>query len=407
MNNLKHRPAGPVVTPLLFVGAALLVELVDELVDGASGAAWPFLRHDFGLSYVQVGLLLTVPAVLANLIEPVFGLLADAGRRRTIVLAGGVCFALSLGLTAAATGFWSLLASFMLFYPASGAFVSLTQAAWMDADPTRREQNMTRWSLAGSVGNVVGPLLVSLSLTLGLGWRPVYGLLAVAALLALGLLWPGRSLSVTGQPDDSEEGAGFLDSLRGLLGQLRRAEVWDAMLLLEGSNLMLDIFRTFVALYFMDAAGASPAQAGLAVAVLTGVGLLGDALVIPLLERVTGVAFVRWSALLVAVLFAAFLLAPPVWAKLTLLGLIGLFTSGWYAVLHARLYSLLPERSGAVMALSSLAGLLAAGIPTMLGVLADRYGVQNALWLLLLGPLLLIWRLPGTPWRRAPEPPLA
>lgn len=392
------RERAPVVSAG-FVLAALLIELVDELVDGAGGAVWPFLRQDFALTYVQVGLLLTLPAVLANLIEPVFGLLADAGRRRVVVLTGGVCFALALLLTAFASGFWSLLVAFMLFYPASGAFVSLTQAAWMDADPSRREQNMARWSLSGSVGNVVGPLLVSLLVTVGLGWRPVYGLLAAVAVLALLLVWQARALGAAVLAHDAH--VGVRESWRGLLVQLRRAEVWDALVLLEGCNFMLDIFRAFLALYCVDALGATAAQAGLAVAVLTGVGLLGDALIVPVLERVSGVAFVRASAVLVGALFTAFLLVPPVPLKLVLVGLIGLFTSGWYAVLQARLYGLMPERSGTVMALSSVAGMLGAGIPTLLGVLADHYGVQNALWVLLAGPLLLVWRLPRVAWRRA------
>lgn len=392
----------PARVAVSFVLSALLIELVDELVDGAGGAAWPALRQDFTLSYVQVGLLLTVPAVLANLIEPPLGLLADAGRRRTIVLVGGACFAASLLLTATATGFWPLLLSFTLFYPASGAFVALTQAAWMDADPERHEQNMARWALAGSVGNVVGPLLLGLTVTLGLGWRPVYALLAALGALALVLVWRAPPLA-SPAPEVGAQGpvgAALLDSARTLLGQLRRPAVWDAVLLLEGSNLLLDIFRAFVALYFVDAVGASAAQAGLAVAVLTGVGLLGDALVVPLLERVNGVAFVRRSAVAAAALLAAFLLLPWVGAKLAALGGIGLLTSGWYPVLQARLYHLLPGRSGAVMALGSLAGLLGAGVPILLGLLADYFGVGRALWLLLLGPLLLLWRLPAAPWRR-------
>ena len=53
-------------------------------------------------------------------------------------LLGGLLFAASLLLTAVSPGFWLLLASFILFYPASGAFVSLSQAELMDRDPVRR-----------------------------------------------------------------------------------------------------------------------------------------------------------------------------------------------------------------------------------------------------------------------------
>lgn len=197
-------PARLLRFPLTFLTAALAVELLDELVDGVTGAAWPLVRQDLSLSYAEIGLLLGVPALLANLIEPAFGVLADFGRRRALILGGGVVFALSLALFAVAGGFWPLLLASVLFYPASGAFVALTQAALMDADPARREQNMARWALAGSVGNVVGPLLIGLAVTLGLGWRPVFALLAALTVAVLALAWRSReALAGEGDGDTS------------------------------------------------------------------------------------------------------------------------------------------------------------------------------------------------------------
>jgi len=388
-----------------FLVAALATELVDELVDGATGGAWPFMRSDLHLSYAQVGLLLGVPAILANLIEPAFGLLADAGYRRRVVLAGGVAFAAALALTAVAGSFWPLLVAFVLFYPASGAFVSLTQAALMDAAPARREQNMTRWALAGSVGNVLGPLLVACTVTLGLSWRPAFALLAVLAVGALALMWRSRRVldsprARPGVQQQNDPRSSVRGAARGTLAALARADVRGTLALLEASNLLLDVFRGFLALYVVDAAGATPAQGALAVVVLTVAGLAGDALVVPLLERVSGVAFVRLSAALAAVVFPAFLLAPHLGVKLALLGVLGPLTAGWYAVLQARLYDLLPERSGAVMVLGSVAGIVGGAVPVMLGLLAQWYGVQAAMWALLLGPVALLLGLPRAPLRR-------
>ncbi|MCV4821088.1 MFS transporter, partial [Escherichia coli] len=77
---------------------------------------------------------------------------------------------------------WVLLLGWLVFYAASGAFVNLMQATLMDHDPPRREQNMARWALAGSLGNVLGPLLVGAAVALGLGWRPVFLGLALLTL---------------------------------------------------------------------------------------------------------------------------------------------------------------------------------------------------------------------------------
>lgn len=396
MKHPLHRGAARVLTS--FVVAALAIELSDELVDGVTGAAWPYLRTEFALTYTQIGLLLSLPAVFANLVEPGLGLLADAGRRRRIVLGGGLAFALSLALTAVAGDFWTLLLSFLVFYPASGAFVSLTQAAWMDAEPARQEQNMARWTLAGSVGNVAGPLLIGAAVALGLGWRPVFGALAALSLVALGLIW--RVPELRSAPAEPEAPQSLRESVGAAIRAAKRPAVFDALLLLEVSNLMLDVFRAFLTLFLVDAAGATPAQAALALALLTGVGLVGDALIVPVLEKVSGVAFVKGSAALVSLIFVAFLLLPGMGWKLAGAALIGFLTSGWYAVLQARLYGLLPGRGGTVLALGSVTGMLGAAVPPLLGIIADRFGVERALWLLLLGPLALAWRLPAGRLRR-------
>ena len=167
------------------LAAALAVELVDELADGTRAAALPLIRHDFGLSYGQLGLLASAPVVIGSLLELPVGALAGQGhRRRRIILAGGAVFLAALLGSALAWSFAGLLISFIAFYPASGAFVSLTQAGLMDTDPGRQEQHMARWNLAGSLGAVLGPLLLTGILAAGGSWRDGYLLVAGAAAVA-------------------------------------------------------------------------------------------------------------------------------------------------------------------------------------------------------------------------------
>jgi MFS family permease len=152
-----------------------LVELVDELADGAKGTALPLIRHDLALSYGQVGLLASVPILDGGLLELPLGLLAGDGRaRRRAILGGGIVFVLTLVAVAFARTLPELMIAFVAFYPASGAFVSLTQAELMDAAPDRQAQHMARWDLAGSSGAVAGPLMLAAVLASGGGWRDGY-----------------------------------------------------------------------------------------------------------------------------------------------------------------------------------------------------------------------------------------
>jgi FSR family fosmidomycin resistance protein-like MFS transporter len=323
-----------------------------------------------------------VPSVVSVAVEPVLGLLAVTWRRRVLVLGGGACFAAALALAAGAPAFWVLLAAFTLLYPASGAFVSLSQASLMDLQPERREHNMARWTLAGSAGAVAGPLLLAGFAWAGLGWR---GLFACFALLALWLVLQARRA-----PDRID---GERPHVRDALRVLTRREVFRWLFLLELSDLLLDVLLGFLALYLVDVAGASTASAGLAVAVWTGAGLAGSAAVIPFLERVDGLRYLRASAVLVIPLFAGFLVVPGLPAKLALVAAIALVNAGWYPVLQARLYGALGEASALALTVGALFPLNAV-LPLAIALLAEQVGLGVALWPLLAAPVALVLLVP-------------
>jgi len=125
------------------------------------------------------------------------------------------------------------------------------------------------------------------------------------------------------------------------------------------------------------------------------VGLVGDFLLIPLLERVDGLRYLRLSAALELILYPTFLLVPGMWPKLVILGLLGLFNSGWYAILMGRLYTAMPGQSGRVTTVGNVFGLASSLIPLGLGLLAERYDLRLAMWLLLAGPVVLLVGIPA------------
>ncbi len=326
-------------------------------------------------------------AVLSAVIEPVFGLLADAGKRRTVVLGGGLAFAASLALAAGAQGFGMLLVAYVVMYAASGAFTALSEAALVDFDPSDGERNMARWVLAGSIGVVAGPLILVASVSAGTGWRPVLVAFGVAGVFLA--LRTGRT-SLRGEPGLPS----FIQLVRAAARSLRHREVLGWLAVLQVQDLMVDVLFGFLALYFVDVHGTSPATAGLAVAVWTGAGLVGDAVVIHVLRRVSAVVWLRWSAAGVAVVFPAFLLVPSLPGKLALLAGLAVMTGGWYAIPKARLYAELPGASRTVMALASVSGLIGGLFPLAVGVLASAVGLGGALWACLLGPVGLLVLIP-------------
>ena len=374
----------------LFVFTLLAAEFLDELVGGVREAAWPLMRDDLRLTYTQVGVVLSVPPIVGNVVEPLLGILGDVWRRRALVLAGGLAYGAGTLLVGLGPSFAALLAASVLSNPSSGAFVGLSQATLMDAAPARREQNMARWALAGSIGNSVGPLVVGACVWAGVSWR--WGFLAAGALmlLAVAAAWRQPFETPAAAPAERHTRAALAEGLREALRALRRRRVLRWLVLLEAGDFTYDILRGFLALYFVDVVGAGEGGAALAVAVWTWVGLAGDLAVVPLLERVRGLSYLRVSTAFVAVLFPALLLAEGFATKLALLGLLGIANAGWYAVLSAKLYDEFPGRSGTVMAVGNVYGLAGAFVPFALGAFAERYGLAPMMWLLAAGPVLLL-----------------
>jgi FSR family fosmidomycin resistance protein-like MFS transporter len=365
----------------------LLIEFFDELHYGVQNAVLPSMRADLALTYAQVGLLLGLPKIINTFIEPTLMLLGDSALRKRLVVGGGLVITGTLLVIAATLSFPALLLAFIVVFPASGAFVTLAQATLMDLNPGREPHMMARWTVAGSLGNLIGPLLIAGGFALALGWRWAYVMLAGLALGLVLSVMPRRFPQHAST--DTQESVDLRKLLRYAWEALRNLRLLRWLGLLEMSDLMLDVFSGYVALYFADVVRLSPAQVGVLLAVLMFTSLVADLVLIPLLERFSGRRLVRASAVFVGLVYIAWLLAPWLWAKLLLVVVIRFSTLGWYQVLQGEAYATIPGRSGTVMAVNSLAGVFGGALAWLVGWIASQAGLPIAMWLLLLGPLSL------------------
>ena len=350
-----------------------------------------------------------MPLLVGGTLELPLGILAGEGRRRRLaVLGGGVVFILSLLAVAGARSFVVLLAAFTAFFPASGAFVSLTQAELMDAWPDRQAQVMARWDLAGSTGAVAGPLLLTAVLAAGGGWRVAYLVLAALAAVAwLGTCWceprparaatagpggdrgPGGDPGAGGDRGPGDPGAGARRA-REVLAALRDWSTVRWVLVTVVADLLVDVLTGFLALYLVDVAHLAPPIAALAIAIRFGSGLAGDAALVVALDRVTDVTVLRASAVAAGLLYPGFLLAPGPVAKLVILAVLSAVTAPWYPLLQARLYGSLPGRSPVAVTLSSAAGLAGGLGPLAVGLIAEAFGLSWALAVLVAVPAAVL-----------------
>jgi FSR family fosmidomycin resistance protein-like MFS transporter len=124
-------------------------------------------------------------------------------------------------------------------------------------------------------------------------------------------------------------------------------------------------------------------------------GLITDFLFIPFIDRQRdSMKFLRVTALMELFAFAIFLITPGFIPKLIVVIAVNLFNTGWYSILQGRLYSSLPGQSASIMAIGSVTAPLAKFFQFLIGFLADQFGLQTAMWILLFGPAALLIGLP-------------
>jgi len=384
IQRFSRRISGSLLAGVL---AFLLIEFYDELTWTLAAVATPFMRDEFGLTYSQVGLLLGLPILLSSLIEPIVLLLGDTPLRSRVMLGGGLLMGGAIALAGGADTFALLVAAMSLSATSSGAFVSLSQAVMIGWHPAREAEMMARWTAAGTLGDLLAPAALGAALLLGASWREAFVLLGAAAVaLALRLRARLDFPPVRGLISLKSVAKELLENLRIAA---RVPGLWRWLMLLPLSDLMLDVFFGFVAVYLVDVDGMTAASAALAATLWLLGFLAGQVILIRVLERHDGRRLVRLSALATIPVYAIWLLAPVVPVRLALLPALGLLASPWYPVLQGEAYATVLGRPATVAALTSVSSSVGGLLAVAVGIVAAQAGLPAGMAILAVGPLAL------------------
>ena len=369
------------------IATFLFVEYFDELVFTIVGVAMPFLRDDLGLDYAQIGILFGAPAILSTVVEPAVLLLGDTPLRARLIRGGGLLLALALLLIGGADSFAVLLLALTISYPASGAFVGLAQATMIERHPARESEMMARWTAAGTIGSLSGPVVFAGMVAVGLSWRAPFLLLGAVCLgLALLVRSPRPS-----NPMHLSWSSITADLRANLQATIRLRRLWRWLLLLPLADLMLDVFFGYIALFLTDVVGLPPTTAAVAVTIWLLGFLAGQVLLARRLAGQDVRRLIRWTSAATLILFPLWLVAPggPL-GRLAGLFVLGLLASPWYPLLQGEAFAAAPGRAATVTALSSVTGTAGGMLAVLTGMVAASFGLTAGLALLLLGPLCLL-----------------
>jgi FSR family fosmidomycin resistance protein-like MFS transporter len=179
---------------------------------------FPLLRDEFGVSWLQLGLVSTVFYCVSGLMQTVAGFLVDHFGARRVLLTGMTLFAGAIAAAGLAPTYWMLLPiaavagmGNSVFHPADYSMLNAT------VSPRRIARAYSVHGFSGNIGWVLAPALIA-PVTYLAGWRMALVTAAGVALVAtfvIARLTPGLGQPM--RPSAAAPATSFVADLRVLL----------------------------------------------------------------------------------------------------------------------------------------------------------------------------------------------
>ena len=348
----------------------------------------PIIGLELGLSFSQIGLIMTCQYIAGAVANVPGGVLVDTVGRK------GLLMALSLFWV----GFPYLLMGFThsyLWLLVCVSMVGVGNSLWHPTAiptlaqryPSRKGLVLSLHGMGGNAGDALAPLLVG-SLLLWLTWRQVVLLnvlpglvVAMLLLMMLGTLRLGAGKSAADSPEPAQSLTDYARGLRQLLGN-------RSLLLLSTSGAFRSMTQiallTFLPLFMARELGYSPFATGAAMFVLQVAGLCAAPLAGHLSDRLGRRSVTMTSMAMTAVVLLLMAFAGRTQAFVVIIALLGFFLYALRPVLQAWTLESTPKNMGgsSIGILFGAQSLGAAVAPLIGGVIADQYGLGATFYFL-------------------------
>jgi fucose permease len=312
--------------PPLFL--ACLAYLATAVPSSILGLLWPSIQLTFHAQTGVLGLLL-IPGTAASVISSAAtGAIVARRTAGPVLAAGTLLIAVALAAESVAPSLWTFTAATVVFGAGFGAIDSALNAH-AESHFGAREVNWMHASFG--LGSAAGPLLVTVLLGDGLGWRRTYGSMgAVLAALAVVFLLTRRAWAPAGSrmapPPPAPPAGPAPAKAPGSPGQkapAQRPAVVLGALTFAGVEPGIEAAAGLWGYIFLTAGrGLSPAAAGTAIAAYWAMMFAGRAVLGPVAER-AGPHRVL-AAAVAGMALAAAVMAAPGPACVAVIGLLAL-----------------------------------------------------------------------------------
>ncbi len=355
---------------------------VTDLNQGALPALLPFFKEALNLSYTTAGAILLSANLTSSIIQPVFGHLSD--RRPIGWLLPLAPLIACLGISASGfTPHYFLLLTCVIV---SGIGIAIFHPEGFKTahffTGEKRATGMSIFAVGGNLGIALGPLWALLLVT-SLGLQGTLGMIVPGILIGIVLLF---NISTITSPVKTAHKEAKNEEKRPLTKDQKRT----FFLLVSVASVRAWVqfgMATYIPFYYINYLKGNPLYAGKLVSTFLISGALGTLIGAPLADRWGHKKFLQVSLFLSFPLLLFYYSSGFI--SFILLGIAGMVLISSFALTTVMGQAVLPQHLG--MASGMMVGftMSAGGIGvTLLGIIADRWGVPMAMKTILILPLI-------------------
>ncbi len=355
--------------------------LATDVCQSALPTILPILKAKLLLSYTMAGVVLLASNVTSSVIQPLFGYWSDR-KEKAFLLPGGCLFA---GLGICLLSLPNHLGFVFLLVIISGLGIAAYHPEGFKTarffTGARRATGLAVFSVGGNLGFAVGPVAATAIVThFGFDYLPIMIVFALVFLALLASSWhllphsPALAVEKTAPKAPVPRSAIVAVSLTVATVIMRSWTHFGLM--------------AYIPFYYIDYEKGDPLYAGTLVSVFLFGGAIGTLVGSPLADRWGYKRFLILSMALSSALLPLIMVAHG-FALFITLGLVGMALISSFTVTMVMGQTLLPNNLGVASGLMAGFAIGTGGIGvTLLGIIADHFGVPMALKSIMILPVI-------------------
>ena len=359
-----------------------LGHLITDIYQSALPAILPFLKENLSLSYTMAGVILMAANFTSSLIQPLFGYLSDRQEKAFLLPLGCLCAGVGFSLLSFPASYALIL---VLVIVSGFGIASYHPEGYKTAHfftGEKRVTGMAIFAVGGNLGFALGPIIaIYIIKYMGFSSLPVIIIPSVVFVAIIIFYW--RDISITEiKRDRATDGEVAHAQQKGAYASLSMVIAIVIMRSWTQMGLM-----SYIPFYYINHLQGDPLYAGKLVFVLLLGGVVGTLGGAPLADRWGHKRYLMLSMFLSALILPLIFVVHG-YMLFVVLGFLGMTLISTFTVTVVMAQQLLPKNLGIASGLMVGFAIGAGGIcVTLLGVIADHFGVPVALKSIMILPV--------------------